>query len=73
MDVEELRRQIDSGELKLAGSCICIESGSLIDSEGVAVAYEINHGWDILSANSCDRQWTSFDMKLFEYIKKHKR
>jgi hypothetical protein len=70
MDVEELRRQIDSGELKLAGSCICIESGSLIDSEGVAVAYEINHGWDILSANSCDRQWTSFDMKLFEYIKK---
>lgn len=70
MDVEELRRQIDSGELKLVGSSRCIESGKLSNRENVAVKYEINHGWDILSANSCDRQWALFNVKLFEYIQR---
>lgn len=69
MEIEELRRQIDSGKFKLANSCNCIKSGNLIDSEGKSVEYEINHGWDILSATSCDCQWASFNMKLFEYIK----
>ncbi|NPE09792.1 MAG: N-acetyltransferase [Asgard group archaeon] len=70
MDIGELRRQIDSGKLKLSGSYSCIESGKLINNVGEAFEYEINHGWDILSANSCDRQWGSFNIRLSEYIKK---
>ena len=70
IDIGELRRQIDSGELKLSSSCSCIESGKLINNIGENFKYEINHGWDILSANSCDRQWASFNMRLFEYIEK---
>ncbi|MGB2862640.1 MAG: hypothetical protein WBC05_04870 [Sedimentisphaerales bacterium] len=72
MDIGELRRQIDSGKLKLSGSYSCIESGKLINNVGEAFEYEINHGWDILSANSCDRQWGSFNIRLLEYIEKQK-
>lgn len=68
MNIDELRRQINSGELKISESENCIESGNLTDNEGKLVEYEINHGWDIISANSCDRQWTLFNMKLSEYI-----
>ena len=68
MNINELRRQINIGKLKLVGSCHCIESGDLINNEGEFVKYEVNHGWDILSANSCDRQWGSFNIALLNYI-----
>jgi len=70
MDSEELRQQINSGKLKISGSANCIELGNLINNVGETVKYEINHGWDIFSANSCDRQWNFFNIKLFEYIEK---
>ncbi len=68
MDIEELRRQINSGELMLTESVTCIETGNVTNNVGEPVKYEINHGWDILSANSCDRQWHLFNIELFEYI-----
>jgi hypothetical protein len=61
MNIDELRRQINRGELKISGSASCIGSGNLIDNEGKFVEYEINHGCDIFSANSCDRQWNLFN------------
>jgi len=70
MNIDELRRQINSGEFRISESANRIESGNLIDNEGKCVEYEINHGWDIISANSCDRQWSLFNMKLFDYIEK---
>ena len=45
-------------------------SSYLINNVGKSVKYEINHGWDVLSANSCDRQWGLFNIKLFEHIEK---
>lgn len=70
MNIDELRRQINNGDIKFTGSVGCIESGNLINNVGKSVKYEINHGWDILSADSCDRQWKLFNIKLFEYIDK---
>lgn len=70
LDIHELRRQIDNGELKLTGTANIIESGNLINGSGEPIEYEITHGWDVVSANSCDRQWGSFNIRLFEYIDK---
>jgi hypothetical protein len=69
MDTEDLQRRINSGELKLTGSTSCIESGNLTNNTGESVKYEITHGWDIFSANSCDHQWGSFNINLLNYIK----
>ncbi len=70
MHIDELRRQLNSGEFQITESVNCIESGNLINNVGKSVKYEINHGWDVLSANSCDRQWGLFNIKLFEHIEK---
>ena len=70
MDIAELRRQIDNGEFKLTGTTNTIESGIIVNSNGDSIEYEINHGWDIISANCCDRQWSSFNVKLLEHIEK---
>jgi len=70
MDIEELRRRIDSGELTLTQSCNCIGAGKLLSNAGKSVGYQINCGWDILSAHSCDKKWKSFNLKLLEWIKK---
>jgi len=70
IDIAELRRQIDSGELTFSGSCNCIESGELTNELGGAFEYEINHGWDIVSANSCDRRWGAFNIRLLHYLEK---
>ncbi len=68
MDIEELRRQIDSGELELSSSVNNIESGSLLNNKGKSIEYQINHGWDVISAKKCDLEWNSFNIKLFQYI-----
>lgn len=70
LDTQELRRKIDSGELKPKETCEVIESGNITNSVNNSVEYLITHGWDIFSANSCDRQWASFYAELFEYIQK---
>ena len=69
MDIEELRRQIDSGELDLiiSDSC-CIGSGSLSDSGGTNIDYTINHGWNVISASLCDKHWSSYQIELMQFI-----
>lgn len=70
IDINELRRKIDRGEIELTSETDRIETGQLINKAGKTIDYEITHGCDIISANSCDRQWGLFHFKLLEYIEK---
>lgn len=70
MDINELRRQIDSGEFSLTSNPEVIEKGTLGCRGGLEHNYRITHGWDILSSHQCNIQWNEFNMRLFEKIEK---
>jgi len=68
VNVDELRRRIDSGKLSLEASSTTIEEGELKCSSGVTVEYTVTQGWNILSSKECDECWTQSNMELFEHI-----
>ncbi|MBT6596261.1 MAG: hypothetical protein HOB34_09205 [Nitrospina sp.] len=55
-NIEELRRQIDSGALSIEGSNPSIETGIIKNNSGARFEYTSAHGWDILSSHHGSRR-----------------
>lgn len=69
MQLEELRRQIASGHIKIdQPATTIIEEGKLQRSSGDMVTYSIVLGWNIISSMECDKSWGRSNLELFEYI-----
>jgi len=69
MDLESLRKKIDSGEITFKKNVGIIESGQLVDVKDKSSTYEIAHGWDIVTSVQIDREWGAYYLRLFEIIK----
>lgn len=68
MTLEELKRQIATGQLNLDCSNTIIATGRLSHSSGSQVNYTIRHGWDIVAAVQCDETWARSNIELFQHI-----
>lgn len=68
MTLEELKRQISTGELKIDCSNKTIITGKLLHKSGNQADYAIKHGWDIVTAVQCDEIWARSNIELFQYI-----
>jgi hypothetical protein len=68
MDTEKLRKQIASGEFKLKDSTKVIKEGILSSKVENTVNFQILHGWNIISAISCDKTWGKFTIEMLEHI-----
>ncbi len=68
MTLEELKRQIATGQLNLDCSNTIVASGKLSHSSGKQADYIIRHGWDIVAAVQCDQTWARSNIELFQYI-----
>lgn len=68
MDIQQIRKLIDSED-------ISPNKDNIIDRFIVDVGQEtqreiiINQGWDIASANQCDKRWGHFNLQLMNYVK----
>lgn len=68
MTLEELKRQISTGELKIDCTNETITTGKLPHRSGNQADYSIKHGWDIVTAVQCDEIWARSNIELFQYI-----
>ncbi len=66
--LDELKRQIATGQLHIESSNNIIATGSLPHSSGTQASYTIRHGWDIVAAVQCDEIWARSNIELFQYI-----
>ncbi|MCU4191333.1 GNAT family N-acetyltransferase [Vibrio cholerae] len=48
-----------------------IEQGVLNDESNNGIGYRVTFGWDLFSANSCDKSWKIYRFELAEYIEKN--
>ncbi len=68
MDLEEIRRMINSGEISRDYNSCVVDRGVLSSGTQDAVEFEVVHGWDICLAASCDDSWAKDDLNLMSYI-----
>lgn len=69
MDLDDLRKQIASGQITLQDDSTSILKGSFFNHETQKdVDFEIFHGWNIIYAMQCDRNWGAFTLKLLKGI-----
>lgn len=64
IDIDELVRL---GVIKINDETV-VESGVLIDLKNKEVDYRVTYGWDLLSANSCDKDWKVYRFQLADFI-----
>jgi len=69
MDINEIIKKLESGELSVTDKSTVIKSGELVKQGGTAVDFEINHGWNPISAMNCDKKWGAFNMEMLEHIR----
>ncbi|EHR1165337.1 TPA: GNAT family N-acetyltransferase [Vibrio parahaemolyticus] len=48
-----------------------IEKGILNDDSNNDIDYTVTFGWDLFSANNCDKSWKIYRFELAEYIEKN--
>ena len=65
--VEELKQLLDSGVWPISRDGV-INTVQLTASDGRVVDCEIYHGWDLVKARMCDKQWGLFNVELFQFI-----
>ena len=68
MTLEELKKQIATGQLDIECSNKIIANGTLSHSSGHQGTYTIRHGWDIVAAVHCDESWVRSNIELFQHI-----
>lgn len=68
MTIEEIRKKIINGEIKLPYSSNVIETGDLKKNSAESVKYKITLGWDPMAAIDCDKLWTAYKLKILNWI-----
>jgi len=68
VNIDELKQQIESGQIQAGGTSLIIEEDELESSSNEKTKYCISHGWNIISSKECDDYWTQSNLELLEYI-----
>ncbi|MUK78987.1 N-acetyltransferase [Aliivibrio fischeri] len=48
-----------------------IDQGLLNDNDNNKVDYRVTFGWDLISADTCDKKWKIYQFEIAEYIEKN--
>jgi len=67
LTADDIKAWLDGGG-KLPFASELIGSGTLTNSEGAPVEYELRLGWDLAIARLCDTSWGAFNISLVEHL-----
>ena len=66
--LEELRELLARSPNTAPAAVTVIGSGILSSSSGSTKPYELQLGWDPITAHLCDQTWGNFNVKLMEHV-----
>ncbi|WP_166110516.1 GNAT family N-acetyltransferase [Pseudoalteromonas sp. Z9A5] len=66
--IDDIRKLIDAGQIAPVQDKVILE-GTLANISNQKEPYKIYHGLDIIRANTCDKLWGTFNLRLIEFIK----